>query len=639
MNNFNYTDLPPFKWFVLENFPYIEADFDALTNWQLFCKLGEEMNKIIEKMNLAGQQTEDLTKAFNELKNYINNYFENLDVQNEINNKLDEMVEDGTFYNIINKDIFTNINNKVLQNSQNIGELNNKVDKSIKTTDTNIITEQMLTQEVKELMTGGSTAVVGLNSINTDNINDNVITIFKLDKLLKNNFIKEYNNINLDFKFQGYCGIGENNKLKITSDNSNYSYSVTNLEKDKIYDFAGFNQFNILLGLVVVDSQNDNEVVYSTYKQGGNNIYSVSTIFRPNKEGLIAYISTSSYFSLFAKNNVYLNEISNISLNYLKNNVNEIKTVYNALMSISTEIGKNPVNQAFESEDYFYKIYKLSKGTKYKIKSFNVLYIAGLVITDENLITTYSSSTTPPEKIEYFEYEFIAQNDGFAFLSFYKNASSLIEILNDFNNQNRFINKKWVALGDSLTDIGTLGINVDNYVNYVSNILNINFVNLGIAGSGYKAREGFEQAFYQKALTIPNDTDVITIFGSFNDIGKELGNITDNTTETICGCMNKAFDNIMNNYPNAVLGVIIPTPWELYSKNNIQANNYVNALIDICKYRSIPYLDLFHHSNLFPYDESFKNKFYLNADGVHPNTLGHKKFAPQIANFINSILY
>lgn len=95
------TILPPFKWFILENFPYIEDDFDALTNWQLFCKLGKEMNKIIQKTNLTGEQVENLTNAFNSLKSYIDNYFDNLDVQEEINNKLDDMVEDGTLQEII----------------------------------------------------------------------------------------------------------------------------------------------------------------------------------------------------------------------------------------------------------------------------------------------------------------------------------------------------------------------------------------------------------------------------------------------------------------------------------------------------------------------------------------------------------
>lgn len=92
--NFIYTNLTPFKWYVLENFPFIEADFDALTNWQLFCKLGKEINKIIPSLNEVGKQTEDLTT-------FVTNYFNNLDVQEEINNKLDEMVQDGTLQEII----------------------------------------------------------------------------------------------------------------------------------------------------------------------------------------------------------------------------------------------------------------------------------------------------------------------------------------------------------------------------------------------------------------------------------------------------------------------------------------------------------------------------------------------------------
>lgn len=106
--NFDYKNLSPFKWFVLENFPFIEADFDALTEWQLFCKIGKEINKIIDSQNIVGEQAETLTNAFNDLKNafnnlknYVDNYFNNLDVQEEINNKLNEMVEDGTLINLL----------------------------------------------------------------------------------------------------------------------------------------------------------------------------------------------------------------------------------------------------------------------------------------------------------------------------------------------------------------------------------------------------------------------------------------------------------------------------------------------------------------------------------------------------------
>lgn len=127
MNKFDYNKLTPFKWFVLENFPFIEADFDALTEWQLFCKLGKEINKIINSENTLGEQTENLTNAFIALQNYVNNYFDNLDIQNEVNNKLNEMAEDGTLARIINQEIFGNINSQINTLTNEVTTINNKL--------------------------------------------------------------------------------------------------------------------------------------------------------------------------------------------------------------------------------------------------------------------------------------------------------------------------------------------------------------------------------------------------------------------------------------------------------------------------------------------------------------------------------
>lgn len=126
MSNFNYKKITPFKWFVLQNFPFIDEDFDAITNYQLFCKLGEEINKVIESVNLSGEQVENLTNEFNNLLDYVNNYFENLDVQDEINNKLDDLVEDGTIARILNQELLAEINEQVQ-------EIDEKVDDNYET--------------------------------------------------------------------------------------------------------------------------------------------------------------------------------------------------------------------------------------------------------------------------------------------------------------------------------------------------------------------------------------------------------------------------------------------------------------------------------------------------------------------------
>lgn len=99
--NFDYKNLTPFKWFILENFPFIEDSIDTLTNYGLFCKLGEEINKNRDSINLIGENEETLTNAFNALHDYVDNYFNNLDVQEEINNKLDQLAADGTLEELL----------------------------------------------------------------------------------------------------------------------------------------------------------------------------------------------------------------------------------------------------------------------------------------------------------------------------------------------------------------------------------------------------------------------------------------------------------------------------------------------------------------------------------------------------------
>ena len=106
--------LTPFKYFTLTNFPYIEADFDALTNYELFCKIVEYINSISSSQNdvidafneFADGITEewntyshDLTEEWNEYKAYVDSIKD--DLQGAVNTKLDEMAIDGSLEAII----------------------------------------------------------------------------------------------------------------------------------------------------------------------------------------------------------------------------------------------------------------------------------------------------------------------------------------------------------------------------------------------------------------------------------------------------------------------------------------------------------------------------------------------------------
>ena len=66
----------------------------------------ELLNKVVEKLNAVGI-------TVNELIDYVNNYFDSLDVQQMIDDKLDEMAQDGTLADLINNLLFSSLNKKI----------------------------------------------------------------------------------------------------------------------------------------------------------------------------------------------------------------------------------------------------------------------------------------------------------------------------------------------------------------------------------------------------------------------------------------------------------------------------------------------------------------------------------------------
>ena len=58
-------------------------------------------NEVIPTVNNNAEAVEELQTAFTTLETFISEYFDNLDVQEEINKKLDEMAEDGSLTNLI----------------------------------------------------------------------------------------------------------------------------------------------------------------------------------------------------------------------------------------------------------------------------------------------------------------------------------------------------------------------------------------------------------------------------------------------------------------------------------------------------------------------------------------------------------
>lgn len=94
-------DLKPFKAWFQKTLPL--AYDDSLTYQELLYKLIAKINEVVESQNQTNENFDELYALFVQLKDYVDNYFKNLDVQEEINNKLDEMAADGTLESIVAK--------------------------------------------------------------------------------------------------------------------------------------------------------------------------------------------------------------------------------------------------------------------------------------------------------------------------------------------------------------------------------------------------------------------------------------------------------------------------------------------------------------------------------------------------------
>lgn len=93
--------ITPFRMLCLNNFPFIEEDFDAVDNYQLLSKIGGKLNEVIKNENNLNENFTNLYNAYLALKAYVDEYFDNLDIQEEIDAKLDEMADNGTLADII----------------------------------------------------------------------------------------------------------------------------------------------------------------------------------------------------------------------------------------------------------------------------------------------------------------------------------------------------------------------------------------------------------------------------------------------------------------------------------------------------------------------------------------------------------
>lgn len=107
----------PFKGWSLQNFPFIEADFDALTNYEMICKITEYLNTVITNQNELNEAYNTLLNGYKELYDYVNTYLTDIDEVKEDIKRIDASLE--TMTTLINS------------NAHNISLLNERIETEI----------------------------------------------------------------------------------------------------------------------------------------------------------------------------------------------------------------------------------------------------------------------------------------------------------------------------------------------------------------------------------------------------------------------------------------------------------------------------------------------------------------------------
>ena len=225
--------------------------------------------------------------------------------------------------------------------------------------------------------------------------------------------------------------------------------------------------------------------------------------------------------------------------------------------------------------------------------------------------------------------------------------------------------KKWAVCGDSFTNgvlsttIGT-GKYYDKKVTYpwlIGNRNNMEIVKFFEGGRtlAFPASPGSftnsltyaSGAYYYQ--NIPADVDYITIYLGINDEHHSsedeiipLGTISDSTTATYFGAWNVVLSWLIENRPNAHIGIIVT--------NGIENNDaYRQAQISIAQKYGIPYIDL-NGDNRTPamirtsnpniassVKTALLNKWRISSNNPHPNDAAHIYESTFIEDFLRSI--
>lgn len=540
-----------------------------------------------------------------------------------------------------------------------------------------IVTMANMGQDVKEMFTGGAVAVVGRNSVLSENIVDNQVNQYKVDFIKEDNnllraegltfnksidtnsgllvenlgyiatdFISVLSNISYTFNFYkvapnnpGVIVIYYNSDKSIISNQFISEFNFTtpqNCEYIRIsfpnYDIVKFNNSFLSKDCVKTSPKLINEYLDESFLNNNFENNFAKKYIEPSNCTFFDKVINIKDINQFEKNktvNPTNGNFENFSgrtilgfydvkyVDAINVNVDSIMFLYDENKNILSSVNDgNVINSG--------TVIKITHNTSNNDTRFVV--IVALTIDDailNNIVIT-------PSKYKY---------DG---TNKYYLKDSMINRLNNFSF---YKNKKITCFGDSITA-------QNQWQPHVASYFGCTMINKGVGGTtvfNNGNREIIEGVTIDSWMCsddrinlIANDTDVILVFGGHNDWAYNNlqmgvlgdGNLIDSTFKSAYSLMLK---KLVTKFPNARIITMTPVGGRTetekgnsdkqYYIRDLCMTDFANAVKEVSGYYGIPCIDINAESGI----STLNHDTYI-ADVIHPNSEGGKLIANAVIN-------
>lgn len=185
---------------------------------------------------------------------------------------------------------------------------------------------------------------------------------------------------------------------------------------------------------------------------------------------------------------------------------------------------------------------------------------------------------------------------------------------------------KWNVLGDSITAAPD---KTRSYHSILRDNENLFVRNYGISGTRIAYQAGQTNEMSTRYTNMDNDADIVTVFGGINDMNNNitLGVMSDRVNTTFYGALHVLLVGLHKKYIGKRIGFISPINY-----GNTAHEPYHQAIREVCKYYSIPLLDLSKDGMINTVIAETNTAYF--ADGLHPNESGHDVIARKVRQFL-----